>query len=149
MIFGDLALVAASAFAGAAVYVNVAEQPARLQLAPQALLAEWQPSYKRGAAMQAPLAAIAAALGVAAFVDSGSWLWLLGAAFTLAPWPYTLWGIMPTNRALMAAHAADANESVREQVRSWGRLHAVRSALGLCAVVTFLWALSASQLSAT
>ncbi|HWF97258.1 MAG TPA: DUF1772 domain-containing protein [Xanthobacteraceae bacterium] len=141
MISGELALVAASVFTGAAIYVNVAEQPARLLLDAPALLAEWKPSYRRGFAMQAPLALLATVFGVAAYVGTGDWRWLLGAALSLANWPYTLLGIMPTNRALMAAEAATADPSVHASVRKWGRLHAVRSGLGLAAAAVFLWAL--------
>lgn len=142
MISGELALIAASVFAGAAVYVSVVEHPARLALNVRALLTEWKPSYKRGTAMQAPLALLAAALGVWAFVESADWRWLVGAALMLANWPYTLFGIMPTNRILMDTSIETADVAVRETVEKWGRLHAGRSALGLAGTAMFLWAMN-------
>ena len=67
MLAGHLALLIAALFAGAAVFVNWAEQPARLQLDDRALLAEWKTSYKRGFAMQAPLAILGFQLGLIAW----------------------------------------------------------------------------------
>jgi hypothetical protein len=138
---GDLALATAAVFTGAAIYVNVAEQPARLTLDNQALLTEWQPSYERGAIMQASLAIISGVLGTLAFFFTYDWRWLVGAALILAPWPYTMFIIMPTNHVLKATPPAQANEQTRELVQQWGRLHMGRSALGLLATGVYLWAL--------
>jgi hypothetical protein len=58
MLAGNLAFMVAALFTGAAFYVNFAEQPARLGLDDRALLTQWKPAFKRGFAIQAPLAIV-------------------------------------------------------------------------------------------
>jgi hypothetical protein len=142
MTIGALALAASAFFAGAAVYVSVCEQPARLRLDDRALLTQWQPSYKHGAAMQAPLALIGCVLGLIAWRQTGAWQWLAGAIALVSAWPYTLLVIQPTNNVLMGTQLSDAGPGSRMLVEKWGRLHAGRSGLGVLAMILFLWAAS-------
>jgi hypothetical protein len=140
MLYGQLALVVAALFTGAAFYVNVAEQPARLKLDDKALLAEWKPAYKRGFAMQASLAIIGCLLGLAAALMQADWRWAVGAVLLVANWPYTLFAIMPTNSLLMQTDLEAAGPQSRNYVEKWGSLHAVRTGLGAAATLAFLWA---------
>jgi hypothetical protein len=141
MLIGQLALMAATAFAAAAIYVNVAEEPARLRLDERAMLVQWKHSYTRASVMQAGLALVACALGLIAFWQTRDWRWLLGAALSLAPWPWTLLVIKPVNDRLKATSPDAANAETRRLVETWGRLHAGRTAAGVGAVLVYLWAL--------
>ena len=136
--FGPFALVAAALFTGAAIYINWAEQPARLGLDDRALLAEWKPSYARGFTMQAPLAVIGFALAVLEWLMTANWLWLVGGIVLVANWPYTMFVIMPVNHELDATPEQSAGPQSRALIEKWGRLHAGRSALGAIATAIFL-----------
>src|SRR5262249_26272214 len=87
MFVGQLSLIAAALFAGAAIYVNVAEQPARLDLGDGAPLTVWKSAYKRGFAVQAPLALVGSILGLLAAWQTKDLLWLFGTIILLANWP--------------------------------------------------------------
>ena len=140
MLVGQLAFMMAAVFTGAAIYINIAEQPARLQLDDRSLLAEWKPAYKRGYIMQASLVVVGGVLGLVAFLSTFEWRWLVGAGVFLANWPYTIYVIMPTNRRLMDTPPEDATAETRQMIRQWGILHAGRSALGLVATLMVLGA---------
>ena len=140
MISGQLALVTAALFTGAAIYVSAVEHPARMTLEPGAMLTEWKPAYRRGFAMQASLAAIGFLLGTWAFWETQNWLWLAGALTLLAGWPYTLLVILPTNNRLLATPIEAANAETRALIAKWAALHAVRTALGVAATLLFLLA---------
>jgi hypothetical protein len=140
MLTGELALTIAAVFTGAAIYINIAEQPARLQLDNRSLLAEWKLAYRRGYMMQASLAIVGGLLGLVAYLSVLDWRWLLGAVVLPANWPFTIFVIMPTNRRLMDTPPEAATAETRRMLEQWGTLHAGRSALGLVATLIFLWA---------
>lgn len=138
--FGHFAIAVAALFTGAAVYINWAEQPARMSLDDRALLAEWKPSYARGFVMQSSLAIVGAVLGALEWIVTGNWVWGGGALLLIANWPYTLFVVMPVNKQLDATPIEAAGPQTRALVAEWGRLHAVRSLLGAASVAAFLWA---------
>ena len=63
MLAGNLALVSAALFTGAAFYINFAEHPARMGLEDRPRLAQWKLSYKQGLIMQLALVIIGFLLG--------------------------------------------------------------------------------------
>lgn len=138
---GLVALILATLFAGAAIYILVAEQPARLVLEDRSLLLQWQQSYPRAARMQAGLAVLASLAGGLAFWRSRDLFWLAGAALMLANLPFTLIVIAPINNELLALSAEQAGAAGRALIERWGWLHAIRAGLSLAAMAAFAGAL--------
>ena len=144
MLLGHLALVVAALFAGAAFYVNFAEQPARLATDDRPALRQWQRSYERAALMQASLAMVGFLLGVAAWYVGRDFRLLAGAVAIVLAWPYTLLVMKPVNDRLNATTPERAGPESRALIERWGRLHAARTALGVLATVIFFWAMIAA-----
>jgi hypothetical protein len=142
MFSGLLALVFSSAFAGAALYVNLVEQPARLTLDDSSMMREWAPSDRRGFALLGGLALLAAIAGLVAFGQGGDIRWLIGALIVLASWPYTYFVIVPLNNRLLATSAAQPEADAREIVTVWGQLEWGLFALGAISAGVFAWTLN-------
>lgn len=142
MISGSLALAAAGAFTGASLYVNFVEQPARLALNDEALAKEWEPSDHRGFIVLAGLAFLSAVLGFVTYRELNDVRWLGGAVVVIASWPYTYFAIVPLNNRILALISADALSDARKVIDLWGRLEIGQTALGVLAVLLYLWAAS-------
>jgi Anthrone oxygenase len=137
----SLAVAGAAFFSGAAMYITLAEQPARLLLDNRNLLLEWQTSYPVGLRMQGSVVILAGFAAIWAWWLSRDWRWILGATLILANWPFTLLALQPVNATLMAISLDQPAAESRALMQQWGNLHAIRSGLGMFAMVTFLWAL--------
>ncbi len=137
-----VATLCTALFAGAAVYINLVEHPARVSCGTAAALAEWAPSYRRATLMQAPLALIAFLTSVAAWAMGGGSAWLIAGLLIGAVVPFTLLVIKRTNDKLLATPRDGAGPETDRLLARWARLHAVRSALSLLALLILLWQLT-------
>ena len=133
-----LATFCAAIFCGAAIYINLVEHPARMSLGAVTALAEWKPAYERGARLQAPLAIIGFIAAVAAWATGSEVAWLVGGILLGAVVPFTLLVTAPTNRELMASTTDVDPARAHALLDRWNKLHAVRSALSLAALLLFL-----------
>ena len=133
-----VAILSATLFCGAAIYINVAEHPARMGCDTKTAATVWAPSYKRATLMQASLAILSSLAGAATWFLGGGRMWLLGAVLIGLVVPFTLLVIMPTNQRLLEPGRDLASNETRMLLEKWGRLHAVRSVLSLLASLVYV-----------
>lgn len=137
-VFQFVAVLAATLFSGAAIYINLAEHPARMKCGTELAVSVFGPSYRRAAVMQAILALAATTAGIGGWLTGAPLAWLVGVLLIFAVVPFTLIVIMPANKKLLDPSLDRSSDEARRLLQHWGRLHAVRSLLGLAASVVFL-----------
>jgi Domain of unknown function (DUF1772) len=143
-VFQFVAVLCCILFAGAAIYINLVEHPARMGCDTKTAATVWAPSYKKATAMQAPLAVLSFLAGVGAWLLGGGMLWLIGAVLIGLVVPFTFIAVMPTNNRLLAPGRDLSSAETRSLLEKWGRLHAVRSVLSFLASVVYLASLVGS-----
>jgi hypothetical protein len=141
-LFPAISLALAAAFFGVALYINLAEQPARLALPDLPLLQQWKFSFGVGFVLQGSLAIVAGLAGLAAWWFHRDWRWIVGGVLMLANWPWTLFVIAPINNALISISADAAGPASRALIEQWGVVHSGRTAISFIAVALFVWAVA-------
>jgi len=138
MLFEVLATLSAGVFAGAAIYINLGEHPARMECGTEVALRQFAPSYRRATIMQVPLALIGFLMAMVAWLRGGSIWWLIGGVTLIAVIPFTLLIIFPTNKRIFEHSLTQDSGSASKLLVRWGRLHAIRTILGTLSFLIFI-----------
>jgi len=136
-----IAALSSGLFAGASLYINLVEHPARMQAGTRVALAEFAPSYKRATVTQVSLAIAGYLNALVAWRSRSDARWLLGGGLLVSVVPFTALAILPTNKKLLDPETANDLELAEGLLTRWGRLHAVRSVLSLASLLTFVFLL--------
>lgn len=133
-----VAVLSCSLFAGASVYINLVEHPARMECGVEAAATEFSPSYRRATVMQATLAAVGLVSSIAAWLAGAAFWWLVAGALLGSVIPFTLFVILPINKLLLSPTLDKQSVEAERLLARWARLHAVRSVLSGLALLLFL-----------
>src|SRR5947209_5139793 len=125
--FQFVAILTATLFSGAAIYINLVEHPARMECGTEFATSMFGPSYRRATIMQALLALAATIAGMGAWLLGARLAWLWGALLIFMVVPFTLIAIRPTNQQLLAPTLDRTSEEAGRLLQRGERLHAFRS----------------------
>jgi Domain of unknown function (DUF1772) len=134
-----VSVLACALFTGASIYVNLVEHPARMRCGVEIAVAEFAPSYRRGAVMQATLAALGLLSSLAAWLAGATFLWLVAGVVLGSVIPFTLIVILRTNKRLLSPELDRRSAEAERLLAYWNALHAVRSLLSSLALLLFLY----------
>jgi anthrone oxygenase-like protein len=134
-----VAVLACALFAGAALYVNFVEHPARMECGVELAATEFPPSYRRGTIMQATLAAVCLLSSIGVWFAGATFWWVVAGVLQVSVIPFTLIVILPTNKQLLNPALDRRSAQTGQLMARWGALHAVRSVLSTVALLLFLY----------
>ena len=138
MLYEFVAALCSGIFAGAAVYINLVEHPARLECGLATAVAEFRPSYRRATVMQASLAAVGSLAALIGWWAGDSTSLLIAGLLFGSVIPFTLIVILPTNKRLLDTALDVSSPEAAALLRRWAQLHLVRSVASGIAFIMIL-----------
>ena len=129
-----LSFIFTGLFAGAALYISLVEHPARMANTLAVALAEFRPSYRKAAVMQASLAVAGAVAAIGAYFLGRGISTLVAGIVLGTVVPFTLIIVMPVNRQLLDETRTAQTLDTDVLLKKWGRLHNIRTVASLLAL---------------
>src|SRR5215213_1006349 len=105
-----LATLSSGLFAGASIYINLVEHPARMEAGTNLALTEFAPSYHRATVTQVSLASVGFLSALVAWKLRLDSRWLIGGGLLVSVIPFTAVALLPTNTHLLDPQTAIALE---------------------------------------
>jgi len=130
-----LARVAAAMFTGAAFYITLVEQPARMQLQSSLAIAAFCAELPRVERMQPLLLLVSLMAALSSWSQRPATSTLLASVCLALILPLSFGWLVPINRRLRTASADERAAFGMALLSRWGKLHALRSCLGLLGTV--------------
>lgn len=147
LLLDQVAIMATSLFCGAAIYVSLVEQPARMQVPLREAARQFGKSYPRAALLQPTYIFSSCAASAARY-------WITFPPVTLQSKPmqqahlvnlvmmggclmWTLVFMLPGNKALLAAER-ESTPRVKQLLQTWGWQHSCRSVASAAALFVLL-----------
>lgn len=134
-----IAMTCTALFAGAALYISLVEQPARLLASMEVALGEFRPGFPRARALQAVLAVVGGIAAGLVWWRGANPAWLVASLCLLSIVVFTVVVITPVYTALLDSRLSASAPEARALLERWGRLHAVRTGLGLVALISLVF----------
>lgn len=136
----SLATFCCALFAGAALYINAVEHPARMSCGATVALSQWKPSYRRATILQASLAILGFLFALSAWLNGSGTASLIAGVLLGLVVPFTIFVIMPTNNRMMALDQNSNEKSIEILLSRWNALHLIRTLMSIASLVIFIFA---------
>lgn len=134
-----VAKVTTSMFGVNTLACTLFEQPARNAISPSAAYDQWRAGFLKAAFSQVGLNLVAiGSLATVYYLEPNSKL-IPVIALLSTILPYTSIFMMPTNNRLLDNKNEPTESEKRHLVAKWGNLHAVRSVIGMTAMLILLY----------